>query len=126
MPCLCRYMSWRHCKDTFHRYAGPPEAKLARWEETDDSSLLKEADPQQRDSQDQEAKVDAVCLESNKIASSRPQYLEDLDRAEEAERRLASGEGLQGAEKEAEAPSDPIDSLRSSLVTQTLSRPPQT
>lgn len=56
---------------------------------------------------------EAASTDSNDAATTKLQYVVDLDAAEEAERKLASGEGLQGAEKEAEAPQDPVDSLRS-------------
>ncbi len=75
-----------------------------------------EAESEQRSEGDnnesQQAIDDIDSADGSEHVVSRPQYLVDLDRAEEAERRLASGEGLQGIDGDAEAPSDPIDSLR--------------
>lgn len=42
----------------------------------------------------------------------RPQFLLDLDQAEEAERNLASGTNLQGIDSHVEPPSSPLDNLR--------------
>ena len=100
-------------------HAGPnkgaePQAGPDNSEQILDQLSKEHFEPEQlQDTQSQQDIDESASVDSDSAASGRPQYLVDLDAAEEAERKLASGEDLQGTEKEAEAPSDPVDSLRS-------------
>jgi len=51
-------------------------------------------------------------VEEPEVVVVRPEYVRDLERAEAAERDLATGRGFIDSESGADAPSDHVDNLR--------------
>lgn len=76
--------------------------------ETTDFWANKEADDIKTLADQQES----APLASDVPAVTLPEYMLDLEKAEEAERNLAKGQSLQGYNQDAGEPTDPFDSLR--------------
>lgn len=72
-------------------------------------SLVQQASSPRLSDVDKEGFQDTL---QQRVDIQKPQYLADLDLAEEAERKLASGSELEGVASNSEAPSKPIQNLR--------------